>query len=51
MEIREGEQGCRLGDPFVQRCRGPLFETFALSLCIVCLKADEPLWSRKLWSR
>jgi len=30
---------------------GPLFETFALSFCIVFLKVDEPLWSRKLWSK
>jgi len=26
-------------------------ETFALVFALFCLKADEPLWSRKLWSK
>jgi len=51
VDIRKGEQGCRLGAPFFQRCRGDPMETFALVFALFCLKADEPLWSRKLWSK
>ena len=43
MDIRGGETGGRLGAPFFRDVAGRLFKTFALSFCIVFLKADEPL--------
>jgi len=52
VDIREGEQSCCLGAPFLKDFAGPLFETFVLFFFgLFCLKADEPLWSRKLWSK
>jgi len=39
VDIREGEQGYRLGAPFFRDVAVPLFETFALSFCIVLFKS------------
>jgi len=51
VDIREGEQGCRLGAPFFQRCRVAPLRLSHLVFALFCLKADEPLWNRKLWSK
>jgi len=50
-DIREGKQGCRLGPPFFRDIAGPSLSPSHLVFALFCLKADEPLWSRKLWSK
>jgi len=51
VDIREGEQGCHLWGPqFSETSRGPSLRLSHLVFALFCLKADEPLWSRKLWS-
>jgi len=58
--LRSREQGWILGEanealfsgpPFFRDVAGPLFEIAHLYLALFCLKADEPLWSHKLWSK
>ena len=46
MDTRGGERGCGLEAPFFRNVAGPLFNTFALSFALFCLKADELLWSK-----
>jgi len=48
VDITEGEQGYRLGPPFFRDIAGPSLRLSHLVFALFCLKADEPLWSRKL---
>jgi len=51
VDIRECEQGCRLGAPFFRDVAGPSLRLSHLVFALFCLKAGELLWSHKLWSK
>jgi len=52
VDITEGKHGCRVEAAyFLKMSQGSSSRLSHLVFALFCLKADEPLWSRKLWRK